>query len=68
VTSAVGSEAVMHVQDGAHGQPDWQVIVGEYLHKRLDMQAPEIFTVLRDCESDEVTRMRYTKIARGAMP
>jgi hypothetical protein len=67
MTSAVGSAALELLHDGAPGQPDWQVLIGEYLHKRLDMHAPEIFTVLRDCESDEIERMRYMKIARGAM-
>jgi hypothetical protein len=47
---------------------DWQELIGAYLKLRLEMQAPEIFEVLCKCEHDEVTRARYLKLAREAMP
>jgi hypothetical protein len=51
-----------------HPDGDWQAAIARYLVERLDMQAPEIFEVLCKCEHDEVTRARYTKLAREAMP
>lgn len=54
-------------EHGLDAADAWQGEVAVYLSKRCDMQAPDIFEVLARCEYEEITRMRYLRLARGAM-